>query len=301
MKYFFMSLFFSLPIMAYNLGSIIVDGKTEIDYKLASDMSDLLEKYEIDSNLTLTVNSYENLENLHKAMEENSSKYFSIIQKDAIKYYNSLQYELNQEVLYEKLPVVLSLGEKQIHIISNKNNEFNFETQKEFSIYCGEKNSNSCISAQYIEKAYDFNFTYNTGTFYENIQKLKDSSIDLLFLVDDVPSNKIEALNDIKLVDLPTNFEMEKMYTHFNINSSTYSFLDEDIHTFAVSRALVTNLSDDQYAPVIESIIKIIMLNKELLVKKSGQHWENIDFYYTKYKKMAPNAKKTIESIGKFD
>jgi len=73
------------------------------------------------------------------------------------------------------------------------------------------------------------------------------------------------------------------------------TWLDEDIHAFAVSRVLVTNLTDKKYDPIIENFVKIMVLSKNYLAKEYGKYWEKINFKYTNFKKMSKAAKKVIQ------
>jgi hypothetical protein len=71
------------------------------------------------------------------------------------------------------------------------------------------------------------------------------------------------------------------------------------MHAFAVPKVLITNLADAKYAPIIENIVKIVVLNKKLLAQEYGAYWNNIDFFYYNFKKMSPYAQKTLEAIEK--
>jgi len=83
------------------------------------------------------------------------------------------------------------------------------------------------------------------------------------------------------------------MYTNTQLLSTTYSFLDEDIHVYSVKRAIITNLKEKKYQGIINNIIKILVLNKKYLIKKNPI-WKDVDFNYTDYKKFLKSAKQTI-------
>lgn len=301
MKVLFLSFLVWSSIYAYNLGTIATASPTGMYYKLGSDISTLLKKYDIELTPITTGGSYENLDILNGHMVTDKDTFFAIVQKDTISYYNYIQYTATNKSIYHKIPAILSLGIEQIHIITLEGNEYDFENQKDFNVYCGDQNGGSCVSAQYIEQAYGFNFTYINSNFETLQDKLKDGVVDFVISVIEAPAQKFQNFEGVKLIDLPTNFVMEEMYTNSTIQKEDYPFLDEDIHAFAVSKVLITNLNEEKYAPVIENIVKIIMLNKPLLIKEQGKHWENIDFYYTNYKKMSSHAKKVINSISKYD
>jgi hypothetical protein len=177
--------------------------------------------------------------------------------------------------------------------------EFDFERRKTYKVYCGEKESGSCITARYIEKAYDFKFIYINSKKENMFKKLEDGMVDMIISVTEAPAKSFENLEGVKLLDLPTNFVMEDMYIHSDITKENYSWMDEDIHAFAVSKVLVTNLSDKKYEPVIENLVKILILNKKYLAKKYGEHWDRVDFSYTNFKKISKAAKRVIHATTK--
>ena len=301
MRHLLFLVFLITSSFSYNLGTLATASENGMYYKLGNEIAQVLKKYDVDLEPITTAGSYENLDILNNNIVDNKNTFFAIVQKDAIQYYNYLQYVNTQKSIYHKIPAVLSLGTEQIHIITLDGNEYDFESQKEYTVYCGGQYGGSCISAQYIEQAYGFKFTYVNSEFENLIDKLKDGSLDLIFSVIEAPAEKFQNFEGVKLVDLPTNFVMEEMYTHSTIKVDDYPFLSEDIHAFSVAKVLVTNLNDEKYAPVIENLVRILMLNKEFLAKEYGEHWAKIDFYYTNYKKMSLPAKKVIESIDKFD
>ncbi|HFU76351.1 MAG TPA: hypothetical protein ENK66_08915 [Arcobacter sp.] len=299
MKKFLILLVFISTMSGYELGTIATASKTGMYYKLGIDISDLLKKYDINIKPISTGGSYENLDILNGHYIKNNNTFFAIVQKDAINYYNFLQYKTYEKSIYHKMPAVLSLGVEQIHIMTLEGNEYDFDQRKTFKVYCGTPDGGSCITAKYIEKAYGFDFVYVNSKFEKVYDKMKSGMVDLVINVIETPAAKFQDLQGVKLIDLPTNFVMEDMYTHSIIKKEDYKFLSEDIHAFAVPKVLVTNLSDSKYNPVIENLVKLIVLNKPLLEKEYGEYWKNIDFFYTKFKKMVPIAKKTLENIQK--
>lgn len=293
-----LSIFYNF-LFSYELGTIATASKGGMYYKLGSDISHLLKKYDIKLEPITTQGSYENLAILNGNYVQNKNTFFAIVQKDAISYYNYVQYKTHEKSIYHKLPAILSLGTEQIHILSLEENEYDFDKRKTFKVYCGEKEGGSCITARYIEKAYGFNFIYINSKAETVMEKMKSGMVDLMISVIEAPASKFKNLEGVKLIDLPTNFIMEDMYTHSQIKKEDYPFLSEDIHAFAVPKVLVTNLNEKKYAPIIESLVKIIILNKGLLEKEYGDYWGKIDFNYTKYKKISPYAKQVIEDIEK--
>lgn len=284
-------------LLGYELGTVATASPNGMYYKLGSDISQLVSKYNIDLQVIQTEGSYQNMAILDGHFISDKNTFFAIVQKDVISYYNYIQYKNNNKTIYHTIPAVLSLGVEQIHIFTAEANEFDFENRKTFKVYCGGKESGSCVTARYIEKAYNFNFIYINSQFETVVDKIDSGMVDLIISVTQSPAKKFQDIQGLKLIDLPTNFVMEDMYTHATIKKEDYSFLSEDIHAFAVSKVLITNLSDRKYDPIIENLVKIIVLNKNLLIKEYGSYWEKIDFSYTNFKKMSPIAKETIESI----
>lgn len=288
-------LFFCVSVLnAIEFGTIATASKTGMYYKLGQDISSLLKNYNINLTPINTQGSYENMAILNGNYVKNQNTFFAIVQKDTISYYNYLQYTNNNESILSKIPAVLSLGIEHIHFITLEDAEFDFEHRKTYKVYCGEKESGSCVTARYVEKAYDFKFIYVNSKKENRFDKLREGMIDMVISVTEAPAKDFKELEGMKLVDLPTNFVMEDMYVHSTITKNDYPWLDEDIHAFAVSKVLVTNLSDKKYDPVIENLVKILILNKKYLAKEYGAHWDKIDFSYTNFKKMSKPAKKIV-------
>jgi TRAP-type uncharacterized transport system substrate-binding protein len=285
---------------AIEFGTIATASKSGMYYQLGKDISGLLKNYDINLTPINTAGSYENMSILNGKFVKNQNTFFAIVQKDTISYYNYLQYTNNGESILNKIPAILSLGIEHIHLLALEESEFDFDRRKTYKVYCGSKESGSCVSARYIEKAYEFKFVYVNSKKENRFDKLREGMVDIVISVTEAPAKDFKDLEGIKLLDLPTNFIMEDMYVHSNITKEDYAWNIEDIHAFAVPKVLVTNLVDKQYDPVIENFVKIMILNKSYLAQKYGKHWDKIDFSYTGFKKMAKPAKRVIlESLKK--
>lgn len=291
----FLSIFFiyCMNTFAIEFGKIATSPKSDTYYKLGQDIEGLLQQYDINLVPMETLGSYENMEILDNDFLNNINTFFAIVQKDVISSYNNEQYLQTGKTVINKIPAILSLGVEQIHLFASEESEFDFESQKEYKVYCGFKESGSCVSAKYIEKAYDFNFTYMN--YEENIfDKLKEGMIDIVVWVTESPSPIFKGLEGVKLLDLPTNFMMEDMYVHSVVEKESYTWNLEDVHVFGVPRVLVTNLRDKKYDVVLENLTKILIVNKKYLAKNFGKYWAKVDFSYTDFKKIAKPAKKVI-------
>lgn len=298
MRYlFFTILFFFTSIQAIELGTLATASKTGKYYQLGSDISALLKNYSLNLKPIVTGGSYENMSILNGNFVENKNTFFAIVQKDVISYYNYLQYTNNNISILNKIPAILSLGIEQIHILALEDSEFDFEQRKTYKVYCGNKDGGSCVTAKYMAKAYGFQFIYVNSKKENRFKKLEDGMIDLIISVIEAPALLFSDLEGVKLVDLPTNFVMEDMYTHSILKKKDYPWIEEDIHAFAVAKVLVTNLSDKKYDPIIENLVKILILNKEYLTKEYGEYWNDIDFNYMNYKKFSRASKKVISSM----
>jgi TRAP-type uncharacterized transport system substrate-binding protein len=275
-------------------GTLATASKTGKYYKLGNNISAVLKNYKISLEPITTGGSYENMSILDGKFIEDKNTFFAIVQKDVISYYNYLQYTNNNVSILDKIPAVLSLGVEQIHLITLDNTDYDYDKRKTFKVWCGDENGGSCVTAKYIEKAYNFNFVYVNAKKENRFDRLKDGTVDIVISVIESPASDFADLKGLKLIDLPTNFIMEDMYTHSIITKKDYPWLTEDIHAFAVPRVLITNLTDEKYNPIIENFVKILILNKPYLAKTYGEHWDKIDFTYTAFKKMSKVAKDTI-------
>lgn len=281
-------------VNAVEFGTLATASKTSKYYKLGGDISSLLKNYNINLKPIITGGSYENMSIMDGKFVEDQNTFFAIVQKDVISYYNYLQYTNNNVSILDKIPAVLSLGVEQIHLITLENTDYDYDQRKTFKVWCGDENGGSCVTAKYIEKAYNFNFIYVNAKKENRFDRLRDGTVDIVISVIEAPASDFADLKGLKLIDLPTNFIMEDMYTHSIITKKDYPWLSEDIHAFAVPRVLITNLTDEKYNPIIENFVKIMVLNKPYLAKTYGEYWNKIDFNYTAFKKISKVAKDTI-------
>jgi len=275
-------------------GTLATASQTGKYYKIGNDMSSLLKNYKINLKPIITGGSYENMSIMDGKFIDDQNTFFAIVQKDVISYYNYLQYTNNNLSILDKIPAVLSLGVEQIHLITLENTDYDYDQRKTFKVWCGDENGGSCVTAKYIEKAYNFDFIYVNAKKENRFDRLKDGTVDIVISVIEAPATDFADLKGLKLIDLPTNFIMEDMYTHTVITKKDYPWLSEDIHAFAVPRVLITNLTDEKYNPIIENFVKIMVLNKPYLAKTYGEYWDKIDFSYTAFKKMSKVAKDTV-------
>jgi TRAP-type uncharacterized transport system substrate-binding protein len=293
-KLIFCLCFMATGMFGIEFGTLATASKTGMYYKLGQDISSLLKNYNINLTPIVTGGSYENMAILNGNFVENQDTFFAIVQKDVISYYNYLQFTNNSTSILDKIPAVLSLGIEQIHMITLQDTEYDYDQRKTFKIWCGDENGGTCVTAKYIEKAYNFNFVYVNAKRENRFDRLKDGTVDIVFSVIEAPASDFVDLKGFKLIDLPTNFIMEDMYTHSMITKKDYPWLEEDIHAFAVPKVLVTNLTEEKYNPIIENLTKIMILNKPYLAKTYGEYWNKIDFNYTAFKKMSKPAKEVI-------
>ena len=274
-------------LFAVNIGTLNIYKENSL-ISLSDDIQTILNKYDINLDAQENNNSIESIQNIINNQDKN---YFAIVNKDAISRYNEQQKQ--NKTIYSKIPVILSLDTLQIHLFTNSENDFDFDIKKDYNVYCGEENSNSCTSAKFIEKMYNLNFNFISSNINTIEDDLNSNKIDIYISVKKAPASEFENFKNIKLIDLPTNFKMEDMYQNTQLSSSTYSFLDEDIHIYSVKRAIITNLKEKKYHGVINNIIKILVLNKKYLIKKNPI-WKDVDFNYTEYNKFLKSAKRTL-------
>jgi len=293
-KFILFYFIFILNIHALNLGNFLIENNNKLSHELSLDIKNLLSEYDISINIKENNNSSINID---KLINNNDTNFFALVNKDSIEYFNANyndDYKTNS--IYKKIPAILALGSEQIHIFANENKLFDFELNKKYKVYCGSKNSSSCISTYNIEKSYGFDFTYIDIKEDEIFKSLSKGNIDLYFYVGVAPVKKFKDLNGVTLLDLPTNFVMENTYINNKISADDYLFLNDDIHTFSSPKVLITTLKDSKYNIVIKDLIKIILLNKSYLNKKNIL-WNNIDFEYFEFKAFSKISKKNINKL----
>ena len=280
-------------LFAIDIGSLNI--KNDNDSKIiANDMKQLFQKYKINIDIKESNNSLQSINNL---INNKTNNYFAIVNKDAIYQYNKNKSTLYDRSIYSKIPVILTIAEEQIHIFTNHSNEFEFDIKKDFTVYCGEKNGDSCISARYIANVYGFNFKYIDSNINKIQDDLKTNKVELYINVKKAPAIEFKDFRDIKLIDLPTNFKMEDMYVNTLLQKNMYTFLDSDIHTYSVKQALITTLTQKKYESLINSILKILVLNQDYLTTRHRKYWEETTFEYFEYKKLYTTSKQSINNL----
>jgi TRAP-type uncharacterized transport system substrate-binding protein len=299
-KYFFLVLItFAFNLQAYEFGNIATASKTGKYYELAVDMQSLLKKYDINITPVLTSGSYENLAILDGKSIALQDTFFAIVQKDAIAYYSYLRYKETQKSVFKTLPAILSLGTEQIHVLVKEDSDIDFDVPTAYNVYCGDESGGACVTAQYIQEAYNLQFNYINANKEEVLNAIRNGTIDIEIRVQEAPIGDLFEVQGIELLDMPTNFVMEEMYLSEEVTKTQYPWLIEDMHIYAVPRVLITNLDEEKYEPVIESFVKIMLLNKEYLASKEHGFWTDIDFTYMDYKKFSKASRRVIQSINK--
>ena len=275
-------------IFAIDIGTINIQNDNNL-INQTKDIKKLLEKYEINLKIKQNENSNESINNI---INNTSDNFFAIVNKDTLHEYNKQSQQ--DKSIYSQIPAILSLGDEQIHIFTNNDNEFDFDIKKDYKVYCEDNISNSCISARFVASMYELDFTFVSSSIDTIQEDLKSNKIDLFISVKKAPAKEFINFTDLKLIDLPTNFKMEDMYINTQLNSDIYSFLDENMHIYSVKQVLITNLKDKKYSALINNIVKIIVLNKDYLDKNNPKTWDNTNFSYIKYNKFLKTAKLTI-------
>ena len=300
MKYIFLVLFtFFVNLEAYELGNLATASKTGKYYEIGQDIHDLFKKYDLTLTPLETTGSYENLSILDDKSRLVKNAFFAVVQKDAISYYSYLRFQETQKNIYTSLPAILSLGTEQIHILVKEDSEIDFDVPTSYNVYCGEETSGACVTAQYIKSAYNLDFQYIQESKAEVLNSIRKGTVDIAIVVQEAPISLLSEVKGVELLDMPTNFVMEDMYTSEEVTKVQYPWMKEDMHIYAVPRVLITNLEDEKYAPVIESMVKIMLLNQDYLVKEKSEYWEKVDFNYMDYKKFSNASRRVIESINK--
>ena len=284
-------LIFLLNTFAIDFGTMLVDKNNPTINVLSKDIQKLLKKYNINLNIKNTKNS---LHSISALMNNKSDNYFALVKKDAISFYNTRNVDMGKKSIYTSIPAILSLGSEKIHIFGTNQKEFDFEINKKYKVFCGDINSDSCIASRNIQKIYNFDFKYVQSDKKNVFNDIKNNKVDLYISIQKSPYNNFLSQKYVQLLDLPTNFKMEEIYSHSLFSTEDYSYLNESTHAFASSIVLITNLKDERDEVIIKSLLKVIVLNEVHLNDKSTREWKDVDFENFKYKKFSNLAKKTI-------
>ncbi len=203
-------------VNAVEFGTLATASKTGKYYKLGGDISSLLKNYNINLKPIITGGSYENMSIMDGKFVEDQNTFFAIVQKDVISYYNYLQYTNNNVSILDKIPAVLSLGVEQIHLITLENTDYDYDQRKTFKVWCGDENGGSCVTAKYIEKAYNFNFIYVNAKKENRFDRLRDGTFDIVISVIEAPAKSLAgaSITEITISTVPS-LSLSNLFSFF--------------------------------------------------------------------------------------
>ena len=234
-------------------------------------------------NMSMNViSSNGSVDNIKKLTKKENIR-FAIVQHDVINVFkNSNNSEL--KLLVRNIKVMLPLYYEEIHIVVRKNSPMTyFKDLKNTRINIGKRGSGTAMTSVLLYRelfSQDISqnniFTYSDT---EALDKLKNNQIDAVVIVSGQPSGIIKNLDsqEFKLLKRDKHTTSKIYYDKVKIKSSSYSWLNYDVPTFAVKAYLIVY---DDSSKKFENQIRdfAIQFRKQLDILKRYGHpkWKNV-------------------------
>ncbi|MFN2364561.1 MAG: TAXI family TRAP transporter solute-binding subunit [Halarsenatibacteraceae bacterium] len=248
------ALIFSGPVAAQEYISIATGGTAGTYYPLGGGMAELINENvdDVDATAEVTGASVENVR-----LVQNGEVEFALVQND-ISYYAKNGEEMFDGDPLDNLRGVALLYPEDIQIVTLEENDI--KTVSDFEgkrVAVGAPGSGTEANARQIIEAHGLTYddiSIDYLSFSEAVDQLKDGHVEAAFITAGAPTSAIidlAATEDVKILDVEGDAleQIQEDYPYYItkvIPGGTYSGIDEDINTVAVSAMLITNEAADE-------------------------------------------------------
>jgi len=190
---------------------------------------------------------------------------------------------------YENLRVLLPLGTEQIHLITKASSDIeSLKDLKGKRVGIGSKQTGTQVTAiciqeitgiQWINVEWDLDFC---------IKSLFNGQLDAFFFVGSAPVERLKLSKDIQFELRLVPIEDENLLAYYPksvIKKGSYFWAKEDVPTFGVLDALVTNIIGEtkEKQENIKKMLTDIKNNIEELKKTGHPEWKEVSFDFSNY------------------
>jgi TRAP-type uncharacterized transport system substrate-binding protein len=153
-----------------------------------------------------------------------------------------------------------------------KNNISTIKDLNNKKIFCGDLDSGSCFTAHFIETNYNIKFTYIQNKTKQDIidNNLADAIISVTF----APSlDFLKLPKNYKLLDLPNNSKMNRIYKKFTITDKIYKYINKPVKSYIVLSAFVSKKQNKEQS---RELLELIQKKLPYLQKNGNQAWKKV-------------------------
>lgn len=222
-------------------------------------------------------------DNFFKLKSNNAD--IAFLQYDVLFYQTGYMKDESKSV--KKMKILLPLGYEEIHLITKKDSRIRtIKDLKRKKVGVGSKLQGTIVTSGYIRKKLNGKWKEVRIPFDDALESLEKGRIDAFFFVGSAPVKKLNTLtgslkDNLKLIPI-TNPKLNDYYAKTTIKAGTYNWLNNDIETYSVRYALVTNtinetIEDKEY---LRNLLDDIKNNIDVLKKDGHRMWENVDFNF---------------------
>ena len=192
----------------------------------------------------------------------------------------------------DNVRILLPLGTEQIHLVTRADNDMidNLKDLKLKRVGIGTKQSGTQVTAMCIQEITGIQWVNLEWDMEQCLKALFNGQLDAFFFVGAAPVKRLNELSslmkyEIKLVPI----EDENLLAYYSksiIKKGTYPWLKEDINTFGVYDALVTNIQGEtkEKQDNLKKLLTDIKNNIDILKKDGHPEWQEVDFNFDRVK-----------------
>lgn len=249
--------------------------KTGTYYQIGQEASKVTDPSGVHLEVLPSQGSWENIVALF-----NSDTEFAIFQIDAFAKAAENLYRNTGININDDIHVVMPLYNEEVHVVKAKKKDLDFSGQKNFVVGCGPENSGSCLTASVIENVYDKQFRYIHDSFEISFDKLRDGTIDLVFITAGKPYPLLLEQADLDLVSLPRFKKASSFYSWTSLGPEDYPWLQKEVEVFAVRSVLATIIQEEKGLAndLVSSVHYSLLGNKDRLRKSGHPKWNDVNF-----------------------
>ena len=250
----------------------IATGSSEGTYfRIAQDIKKVAEKEGLNLNVISTNGSFENINLLGKGKTD-----LAIVQKDALNYFADVMKEEGGKNIFRSVKVILNLYPEEVHVITNNKAISSFRDLEGKKVSVGAENSGSLLTAEMLLRAYKVKAKKLYYQPDRAVGQLRKGDLDAMIFVGGAPVSAFKKLgNQFRIVRLPENDDLEKMYQRKILGKDFYSWANADTATYAVPSVIVTLARrEEKYIADMGRLVLAILSNKGELESSGHPKWK---------------------------
>lgn len=222
------------------------------------------------------------LDNFNKLLDGDAGVQFAIVQYDVLQHEDKSGFFRKNKS--KDIKMVFPLYDEEIHILARKGSDINtFADLMDKKVVVGVENSGTWISMSNLQRKTKMRWNSVAKGFDDGLKDLIAGKADALVYVAGSPTKKLGRLSEgassfIKLIPIPVNAELSKIYTPTTIKANVYDWIEEDVQTYSIKSILVSYNSQKgtKEYKAINKLVKIILTNLDDLKSLGHPKWKEV-------------------------